>query len=233
MTPWGARLAWRYHGSLVLDYLLASQNLPFAVAAGLLGLIGTLQVVSFAVGWAPLAGLDDWLGGEMSFDLDHAPTFGEAFLSILGMGKVPVIFSFLFFLFAFTSCGYGLQWVVGTASGELWPAWLAGPLAFVGSLPVLRVGNAVLAAVVPLDESQAVSEASFVGKLAVITLGTVTHERSAEARLQDDHGRAHYVQVVADAAGESFRAGEEVVIVGQRGSLFTVVRGPAALLLEE
>lgn len=217
----------------MLDYLLASQNLPFAVAGGLLGLIGVLQVISFALGWAPLAGLDDWLGGDLSLDLDHAPTFGEAFLSILGVGKVPVVFSFLFFLFAFTSLGYGLQWVVGTASGELWPAWLAGPLALGGSLPVLRVGNGLLAKVVPLDESQAVSDTTFVGKLAVITLGTVTHERSAEARLQDDLGRTHYVQVVADTAGETFRGGEEVIIVGQRGSLFTVVRGPAALLLEE
>ncbi|NLE84807.1 MAG: YqiJ family protein [Myxococcales bacterium] len=217
----------------MLDYFLAPENVPFAVVAGLFGLMSVLQIVSFILGLEALSGLDDWLSAELSFDVDHVPTFGEALLSLLGIGKVPAAFSILFFLFGFASVGYGLQWGVATLSGSLWPSWLAGPVAFVFTLPLLRAANGVLAKVVPMDESFAVSENTFVGKLAVVTIGTMTHERSAEVRLEDEHGRHHYVQAVADAAGETFRAGDEVVIVGRQGSVFTVVRGPAALLLEE
>lgn len=219
--------------TLLLEYLLAPENFTFALAGGLLALVAVAQILSFLFGFAPLSGLDDWLGGELSFEPGATPTFGEVLLSFLGVGKVPVVFSFLLLLFGYASVGYGLQWVVGTTSGALWPAWLASPIAFVLTLPILRVGNALLERALPMDESSAVSEASYVGKLAVITLGRVTYERSAEARLEDDHGKTHYVQVVADVAGEVFDAGEEVVIVGRRGSAFTVVRGPAALLLEE
>lgn len=214
----------------MLDYLFAPENVTFALAAGLLTLIGVLQVLSFLFGFAPLSGVDDWLDG---LSLDSGPTFGEALLSLIGVGKVPVIFSLLLSLFTFACLGYGLQWVVGTFGSSLWPAWLASLVAFVLSLPVLRGGNEVLGKLIPQDESWAVSEESFVGKLAVITLGTVTYQRSAEAKLEDEHGRTQYVQVVSDLEGESFRAGEEVVIVGRRGSEFTVVRGPYALSFRE
>lgn len=220
-------------GGLVLDYLLAPENVTFALAAGLLAVISVLQVASFLLGFAPLSGVDDWLGGDLDLSVDHTPTFGEALLSLIGVGKVPVVFSFLFFLFAYACIGYGLQWVIGALGFGLWPAWLASLAAFVVSLPVLRGGNEVLGKLIPGDESLAVSEATFIGKLAVVTLGTATYRRSAEAKLEDDHGRTQYVQVVSDLEEESFRAGEEVVIVGKRGSEFTVVRGPAALLLEE
>lgn len=217
----------------MLDYLLAPENITFALAAGLLALVSVLQIVSFGLGLEPLSGLDDWLGTELALDMDHPPTFGEALLSLLGVGKVPVVFSFLLFLFGYASVGYGLQWGVAVSWGALWPVWLASPVAFVVTLPLVRWGNGVLAKVVPMDETTAVSENTFVGKLAVITVGTMTHARSAEVRLEDEHGRTHYVQAVSDTEGETFRAGEEVVIVGRRGSEFTVVRGPAALLLEE
>lgn len=214
----------------MIGYLLAPENVTFALAAGLLALMGVVQVLSFLFGFEPMSGVDDWLDGLGG---DAAPTFGEAFLSLIGVGKVPVIFSLLLFLFSYACVGYGVQWVVGSLGSSLWPAWLASPVAFVISLPVLRGGNEVLAKLFPRDESYAVSEESFIGKLAVITIGTVTCERSAEAKLEDEHGRTQYVQVVADGEGESFGAGEEVVIVGKRGSAFTVVRGPYALSLKE
>lgn len=217
----------------MLDYFLAPENVPFAIVAGLFGLLSALQIVSFFLGLQALSGLDDWLSTELSFDVDHVPTFGEALLSVLGLGKVPAAFSLLFFLFGYASAGYGLQWGVAAIAGSPWPAWLAGSVAFVLTLPLLRVANELLAKVVPMDESYAVSENSFVGKLAVVTIGTMTHERSAEVRLEDEHGRRHYVQAVADTAGETFRGGDEVVIVGRQGSVFSVVRGPTALLLEE
>ena len=45
----------------MLDYLFAPENVTFALAAGLLTLIGVLQVLSFLFGFAPLSGVDDWL----------------------------------------------------------------------------------------------------------------------------------------------------------------------------
>lgn len=234
MTRPETRLACQgYQGDGLLDYLLAPENLTFALASGLLALVGVVQILSFIFGFGVFDGLDDWFGGDVDLSFDHTPTFGEALLSLLGVGKVPVAFTFLFFLFSYASFGYGLQWIVGTVTADLWPAWLASIIAFIATLPTVRLGNELLAKVIPTDESLAVSEDSFVGKLATITIGTVTYERSAEAKLEDEHGRTHYVQVLSDSPEDTFRSGEEVVIVGRRRNQFTVVRGPTAFLLEE
>lgn len=238
----------------MLAYLLAPENFTFAIALGLLCVIGGVQAVSLILGAEVFGFLQNWVGhigdhghlpgdvgqgvhvdvghggGELSLD-HHTPSFGEAALSLLGVGKVPFIFTFLTFLFGYSCIGYNLQWLIGSLSGSLWPFWLASLAAFALNLPVLRLGNEALARVIPRDESYAVSEESFVGKLAVIVIGTVTFERSSEAKLTDDHGRTHYVQVVADEPSESFSQGAEVVLVGKRGSLFTVV-GTRGLLSE-
>lgn len=231
----------------MLAYLLAPENITFAIALGLLATLGAIQAVSLLLGAEVFGFLQSWVGqlgepghggahvdvghgGDVSVS-HHTPSFGEAVLSLLGVGKVPFIFTFLSFLFVYACIGYNVQWVVGSASGTLWPLWLASLVAFALSLPVLRLVNEVLGRVVPRDESYAVSEDSFIGKLAVVTIGTVTFERTSEAKLTDEFGRTHYVQVVSDEAGQSFREGTEVVLVGRRGSFFTVV-GTGGLLSE-
>ncbi len=246
----------------MLSYLLLPENVTFALALGLLLILGSIQLVSFLVGTELFGSLDDAFGGHGGPDIDldgdvdvhasldgdvaadgntalaeaahhAAPTLGESLVSLLGLGKVPFIFSFLFFLFAYSAFGYNAQLLLIDLGLGPAPVWLGSLGAFVMSLPLLRAGNELMARVIPKDETTAVSEQTFVGKLARLTIGTATHARFTEARLEDEHGHTHLVQVFADEEGQSFTAGDQVVIVGRRGNQFTVVGAPAALRLEE
>jgi hypothetical protein len=210
-----------------LSHLWAPENAPFAWALGIFLGVGILQVIAFFLGAHLFSALDHALPGA-DLDLDAGPDpalpgFLESASSVLGLGKVPIVISVLILLFAFAFVGYNLQLVLSlTPVGALAPG-VAAAVSFVGSLPLLRLGNEVIARILPQEESLAVSEASFIGKIAVITLGTVTRERSSEARLLDEHGRTHYVHVVADEPGAEFHAGEEVILVGRDGPRFLVV----------
>jgi hypothetical protein len=79
----------------------------------------------------------------------------------------------------------------------------------------------------PKDESSAVSSAEFVGKLAVITCGTASAGKPAEARLYDNFGQAHYVMLEPDQADQSFTTGTEVLVVEHCGAIFKAMPKPA------
>lgn len=211
-----------------VSHFLAPENVVFAWALGLLVVLGTLQLVLFLFGLG-LSSLFDHVLPDLHFDAD-APSGLESILSLLGLGKVPLAVSLLLFLFLFSFVGYNLQLVLAATPLGALSALPAAGAAFVTTLPLLRLATDGVARVIPRDETLAVSEKTFVGRIARITLGTVTRERSSEARLEDDHGHAHYVQVIAEDDGDSFEAGDEVIIVRQEGSRFTVVRGPQTLL---
>lgn len=214
------------------SHFLAAENVAFLVALGLFLVLGLIQVVSFVLGASVFSFLDHHLP-DADFDAG-APTSGFAgVLSFLGLGRVPFAISLFLFLFLFSCVGYNLQLVLATTSIGRLSALPASLVALVVTLPLLRFVSSRVSRILPKDESLSVSEETFVGKLARITLGTVTRELASEARLEDDHGHAHYVQVIAENAGEVFKAGQEVIIVGRAGTRFTVVRGPDSLLLEE
>ncbi|MFP4283440.1 MAG: OB-fold-containig protein, partial [Opitutales bacterium] len=131
--------------------------------------------------------------------------------------------SFAVFLFAFGAVGLLGQYALAEAGLSLLPLALASPLAFLLALPLVRWSNTGLARILPRDESAAVSDETFIGRVATITIGRVTSERQSEARLTGPKGRVHYIQVVADDEGAAFQQGDEVLVVGRRGTLFTVI----------
>ena len=64
----------------------------------------------------------------------------------------------------------------------------------------------------PKDETAAVSEKSFIGLDAVITLDTARHKSAAQAKLRDIHGTWHYVMVEPNNSEEEFAQGDNVVL---------------------
>lgn len=206
---------------------MAAYNAPFAIALASFCALGALQVIGFLLGSEWFSFMDDWLP-DVDAGVDGASTPGllEGALSVLYVGRVPFAITLLLWLFAFAGIGYNLQLALialGLApAGAGWAALSS----FVLSLPVVGIGNRVLARVLPSDETRAVSEEELVGLSAEITLGTVTSSRASEAKVRDRHQNTHYVQVVADEQGESFTRGDHVLIVGRSGHLYTVVRDP-------
>ena len=90
-----------------------------------------------------------------------------AFLTIFGLG------------------GIVLQGLVKGIFGSYLPSWIAVPVVSVGSLLLLRAVGGVLSRVIPMEETDAVTEDSFVGLVATITLGTARQGEPAQAKLRD------------------------------------------------
>ena len=111
----------------------------------------------------------------------------------------------------------------GCIFGSYLPSWIAVPAVSVGSLLLLRAVGGVLSRVIPMEETDAVTEDSFVGLVATITLGTARQGEPAQAKLRDPHGHTHYVMVEPDDPQDAFAASEEVLIIRRMNDRFAVV----------
>jgi hypothetical protein len=215
----------------MLDFLLHSANLPFAIALGIMIGIGLLEGISTLLG-AGLSSLLDSILPDFDFDVDmdvdadadlDALDSGGAlshFFGWLHVGKVPVLILFILFLCGFGTAGLVLQSFASNTFGFLLPPWLASVPAVLAALFGMRWAGRLFIRWFGTDETQAVSESSFVGRIAVITLGAARAGSPSQAKLRDEHGQTHYVMVEPEDESETFPAGAEVLLIGRKGVVF-------------
>jgi hypothetical protein len=230
----------------MITFLLSSQNLPFTVALTLMLAIAVMEGVSTLIG----AGFSDMIDSvlpEMDLDVDadidvdadmdldtdfHAPGPFTRLFSWLRVGQVPVLILAIVFLTAFGLIGLFCQSTAIRLFGHLLPASLASIPALVITFPVVRISGGVLAKVLPKDETESVSEESFVGRVAVITLGKAEVGKPAQGRLTDPHGQSHYLMVEPDQDGVRFEQGTEVLIVSHQGAIYKGIENPNKALTD-
>jgi hypothetical protein len=177
------------------DFLLAPQNLAFAVALAIMLLLTAFEFLAMIFAGSSSVVLDGLLP---EFDLGDADgselaasNLLDRFLGWLHFGKVPVLMLLAVFLLSFGFFGLALQGVVQGVTGFLLPGWLAVLVVFPATVPMVRVGGSILARIMPRDETQVVSSNSFIGQVATIVLGTARTASPAQARLRDRHGQSH------------------------------------------
>ena len=191
----------------MLDFFLASQNIPFASAIVLMLLIGGLQA----------AGL-----GDIEADSD-LPEASDGLLAMLGLGRLPLLLWLALFLMVFGLLGYSGQQLWQSLTGNMASAWLAGPVAFAVSLPITGAAARVLARVMPQDETTAVGIDSLVGRFATVQTGTASPGNAARARVTDIHGRPHFVMVEPDNTDQVLHEGEDILLVRREGETFKAI----------
>jgi hypothetical protein len=236
----------------MIAFLLSSQNLPFTVSLTLMLAIAVMEGVSTMIG-AGLSDLIDSVLPEMDVDLDvdldadmdvdtdldvdlnsdlHAPGIFTRLLSWLRVGQVPVLILAIVFLTAFGLVGLFCQSLSIRVLGQMLPASLASVPALIVTFPLVRICGGILARILPKDETESVSEESFVGRVAVITLGTATPGKPAQARLSDQHGQSHYVMVEPDLADARLDQGTQVLIVSHQGAIYKAIENPSEALTD-
>lgn len=218
----------------MISFMFLAENLPFAAALLLLLAIGVLEGVLLFFG-AGFASVLESLVPQVDLDGPPSPTGEGALSRLLGwlhIGRVPVLILLVVFLAAFGLIGLLMQGILHGVTGLLLPAWLAVAPAFLLSLPVVRVAGHGIAMIIPKDETEAVTESSFVGRVAVITLGTARQGGPAQAKLKDIHGYTHYVMVEPEAADETFATGTAVLLVSQQGAVFRAIVNPSGALVD-
>lgn len=208
-----------------MSLLLVPQNLPFLAALALVVAIALIELVGLLAGLHPGHALDSWVPDAMT----AAPL--DRLLGWLHVGRVPVLVLLLCFLTGFALVGLGLQMMAQGLLGKPMPAIVAAILAVGPGLATVRSVGALLAHIVPADESSAVTRASLIGRAGVISGGTARRGLAAQARVRDRYGRLHHLLVEPDADDDQLPDGTDVLIVRRSGAFYRAIRHPHASLL--
>lgn len=196
--------------------------------------------------------------GDADLDIDASPDidaidgagadFGDAEIAnpsvgatsalsrILGwlcVGKVPVLILLVAFLTVFGLTGLMVQSIVQGVTGALLPGFVASIPALVVAVPCVRVIGKGLSRLIPKDETSAVKRASFIGRIASITIGTARFGYPAQAKLQDAFGQTHYVMVEPDSEEISFPTGAQVLLVEKHGTVFRAILNTSSALVDK
>lgn len=217
----------------MVDYFLAPGNTPFTVALVLMVVMTVIEVISASFGMGLSEMVDSFLPEfEADIDLDidgldgvegTPPGSLMQFLAWFRVGEVPVVMLFIVFLTGFGMSGLLVQYALHETVGFRLPTWGAVIVALAAAAPVVRFCGGLLGKYMPQDETYAVSEESFHGMVATLTLGNAEQGKPAQAKLRDKHGQTHYIMVEPDNPGESFQQGSQTLIVGRKGAVYKVI----------
>lgn len=199
----------------MLEQLLDPDNLPFAVSLALMVMLALVQLI----------GLGHALGGDAHHvDVDHGDVdIDGGLLSLIGFGRLPLLMWLMLLLALFGLLGLAGQQMLASLFGQSLDGWIATPVTALVALPATGLVVRPLAAILPRDETTAVSIDTLVGREGELVIGTATPGNPARARVLDAHGLAHHVMVEPDGPGQAFIEGERVLLVRREGDLFKAI----------
>ena len=203
----------------------ADQTLPFGIALALVVGIALLEGAGMLVSLSPSHALDQLLP-EIDGDAGLDRVLGWLYI-----GRVPSLVLLILFLTGYALFGYALQMVARAFFGGYLPVWIAGLVAVAPGMATVRGLGALVAHIIPRDESSAVSEGSLIGRAGVVSGGHARRGLAAQARVRDGHGRTHYLLVEPDLDEEVFEEGAQVLIVRKVGAFYRCIANPHPELL--
>ncbi len=224
----------------MFELLLEPAALPFSVALGLMLAIALIEVVSLVLGMGLSSALESMLpevdlpdadieldGGD-AVDGVSSPGLFAHFAAWLCIGRVPALIVLIAFLTAFGLSGLVVQHLALGLGGAVLPVLVAVAAALLLSLPLTRYLALGFAWVMPQEESEAVEEAEFLGKVAVVIRGTARAGQPAEAKLADRFGKVHYLLVEPAAGAPELPAGARALLLQRQGAAYLVMNADAA-----
>lgn len=209
--------------SAVTDILLAPDVRPFAIAAAIMAALGGLEALTMIVGFS----ISELIGADFALEAEHDSAIGGLFLWI-NAGRVPLLILIILVLGVFAIAGFFLQGVAHIA-GTAIPVALAALLAAALSLPAVRVTSRGIARIIPRDETYAVNDADFVGKVAEVAIGPLDQGLPGRVRLKDVFGNWHSVPARASADSNPLPVGASVLLVDRDSKSFIAISAPEDL----
>lgn len=202
--------------------LLAPENLPFAVALAFLAMLVMVQAL----------GLGDVLGdGDAPADVQDAADLGGGMVSLLGIGRVPLLIWLASFLACFALLGLSLQLLVTNIFGAPFAALPAAGMGILAAIPVNAVLARVLGRIWPHDESTAIDLGDLLGKRGTIAVGAAARGSPARATIHDRFGQLHNVMVEPHEDDRLLSEGTEILLVRREGELFFALDGQGPIRL--
>jgi Protein of unknown function (DUF1449) len=210
--------------SAIGDILLAPDVRPFAVAAAIMLALGIIELLTSLVGLS----IGELVGKDIALEGDSHNILGGAFLW-LNSGRLPLLILLVLALGVFSIEGFLLQGIAH-AIGTTVPVSIAALAAIAGSIPVIRTASRGIARIIPRDETYAVSDADFVGKVAVVAIGPLDQGLPGRVRLKDVFGNWHSVPARASPDSKVLPVGASVLLVDRDARGFIAITAPADLI---
>jgi hypothetical protein len=197
------------------EFYILTDNLPFTVALAIVSLLSLIEGVAFLIGFGLINFLDSLLP-DIDFNIDGPkltdPGIISKTLSFLRIKKIPVIILFVTFLMSFGVSGLMLQVILLKVLGTTMNGLLLTIPAIILGIAITKGFSEVIARLMPKDETDAETLNSFIGKVAIITLGVAKPNHPAQCKLKDKKGTTHYLMVMPDKDQE-IQTGEKVLFV--------------------
>jgi hypothetical protein len=213
--------------SAVSDILLAPDVRPFAIAAAIMVALGVIELLTTLVGLS----IGELVGKDIGLESDSHNALGGLFLWI-NAGRLPLLILIMLALGVFSIGGFllqGLAHMIGTAV----PVGVAALAAAAGSIPVIRTTSRGISRVIPRDETYAVSESDFVGKVAVVSIGPLDQGLPGRVRLKDVFGNWHTAPARASLDSAPLPVGASVLLVDRDARSFIAISAPADLIAQQ
>ncbi|MGY3588957.1 hypothetical protein ACVIGB_002087 [Bradyrhizobium sp. USDA 4341] len=213
--------------SAVGDILLAPDVRPFAVAAAIMVALGGIELLTTMVGLS----ISELVGKDFAFEAESHNALSGLFLWI-NAGRLPLLILIILILGIFSIGGFLLQGLAH-AAGTAIPVSIAAVVAAAGSIPVIRNASRGLARIIPRDESYAVNDSDFVGKVATVSVGPLDQGLPGRVRLKDVFGNWHTVSARASPDSEALPVGTSVLLVDRDAKGFIAIAAPADLIEQQ
>ena len=213
--------------SAVGDILLAPDVRPFAVAAAIMVALGGIELLTTMVGLS----ISELVGKDFAVEAESHNALSGLFLWI-NAGRLPLLILIILILGIFSIGGFLLQGLAH-AAGTAIPVSIAAVVAAAGSIPVIRTTSRGLARIIPRDESYAVNDSDFVGKVATVSVGPLDQGLPGRVRLKDVFGNWHTVSARASPDSEALPVGTSVLLVDRDAKGFIAIAAPADLIEQQ
>ena len=211
--------------SAIGDLLLALDVRPFAVAAGIVLVLGGIEAIAMLVGFS----ISDIFGGK-EVDTDaQGDGFLEGLFLWVNAGRLPLLILLILALGLFSILGFFIQGVAHGIGISL-PAWVAGLLSAAWTVPMVRTCSRGIAKILPRDETYAVEESDFVGHVGEVSVGPLDQGLPGRVRLKDVFGNWHTVAARAREDSDALPVGASVMLVGRDARSFTAVAASANIV---
>ena len=211
--------------SAVTDILLAPDVRPFAIAAAIMVTLGGIELLTTLVG----VSISEFLGKDFGVDTDSG--LGGMFLWV-NAGRLPLLILLILALGIFSIAGFFLQGLAHGVGLSI-PTLIATVAAAALSLPAIRVTSRSIARIIPRDETYAVDDADFVGKVAEVSVGPLDQGLPGRVRLKDVFGNWHSLVARASPDSASLPVGASVLLVDRDAKSFIAISAPADLIAQQ
>jgi hypothetical protein len=213
--------------SAVSDILLAPDVRPFAIAAAIMMALGAIELLTTLVGFS----LAEVVGKDAAVEADSHNGL-DGLLLWINAGRLPLLILIILALGVFSIEGFLLQGVAHMVGAAV-PAAIAAVVAAAGSIPVIRTASRGLSRIIPRDETYAVSESDFVGKVAMVSIGPLDQGLPGRVRLKDVFGNWHTVAARASPDSAPLPVGASVLLVDRDVRSFIAISAPADLIAHQ